>query len=510
MPKTIINDLHYDYANNITKLLGFDNLIDYAKTVKYADLDQEIVCTEFTKTVEEFKILFPLTKFDLRKHNYIFSTIDQATGFWKKILLYLDIPMEKVRVSGKACFRLLPLNNKKYIDYINKMSENPQNSIMSENDDISTYTKFSTILEKYSKNTITESYIVPTTFLTDFFTRFFYFTNIKIAVYNEDTNSVEPLPLNTSIKFKIGGDYVMPLSDEITELTTFDNNYLSKDINLPNNQFFKNHCLQVSIGSNSLSDKLYQIHVTGNYFKNIPQSLCDSPIIYDHDCKYFCKNEYQYISVNGTFIRKNIFVRHENPKPRHDYAFAYKHYMDQRNITVERFTIHDVSYNLSIINSNFGDHPFYGNMRMDLLLKDIPDHESIGINISDNMRMVMMTNSTDYYMESVSIYYAVCRYGDMIHSIKLTKDFPKDLKYDIEICSTENTFVDLGTHLTNAESHCCVPYFNVINKQYVNIFVKITTSRKNVKYFKSWLDADIRYVHCCTPMRKILAAIPVS
>ena len=54
MPKTIINDLHYDYANNITKLLGFDNLIDYAKTVKYADLDQEIVCTEFTKTVEEF------------------------------------------------------------------------------------------------------------------------------------------------------------------------------------------------------------------------------------------------------------------------------------------------------------------------------------------------------------------------------------------------------------------------------------------------------------------------
>lgn len=124
--KTITN-AHYDYLNDIVKILGFKNLADFDTTITYTKLksDQKQICVELTKSIDSFKKLFSQEGFDLRKINYSFENIEQVIGFVKKLFGYLFINWNYSRIKGISTLRLIPPNNL-YNKYIMNLREIPQ------------------------------------------------------------------------------------------------------------------------------------------------------------------------------------------------------------------------------------------------------------------------------------------------------------------------------------------------------------------------------------------------
>jgi hypothetical protein len=523
MTKTIINNSHYDYANNIVKLLGFDNLIDYVKIIKYANLklDQVIICENFTKTVPDFKILFPLSKFDLRKHNYVFSNIDQVIGFFKKIMLYLSIPIDKVRIGGQPCLRLKMINNIMYINYINKMAENPQNSPYVTNPEkpVTQYNNFSTILEKYRKKPIEKSYIIPCNSTLDNFENFAYFISMKIAIF--DNGNITKLLDQTTIEFIIGGNPIVPLHTVINNDTTFDDNYVTISIDFPNNLFYKYHCLNMSITSPTCDkNTLYQIIITGNEFKPVPQSVCDSAITYNHDNKYYVENDYKYISLNGMVgsieIHKPIepFFREPITTDNSRFETMYKQYESNNQISREQFTIPSSTDNLDhklLIINNASDDLSCDAQFEDYLLEN-PQNISICSNFYTNIPMMISENIND---DKVSIFYDIARCGDMLRSIEILNIFQSVFEYTIEIghlyhltsCGTYQSNMDHISKFILLKDYLSNTYFNLINKSCIRIYFKITTDKKNIKEFLN-LNVKLGYVRCYMALRRKLAVIP--
>lgn len=124
MKDRIINEKHYDYANNIIKYFGFKNLSDFSVQVNYDELkkNQDMICTNINKTMKVFSKLFDLKKFDLARLDYKLKTVDHALSFLKKVLEYLYIPYDMQRIKKHTYLRLIQPNNI-YIDYIKRMSE---------------------------------------------------------------------------------------------------------------------------------------------------------------------------------------------------------------------------------------------------------------------------------------------------------------------------------------------------------------------------------------------------
>ena len=76
----------YKYANNIIRIFGFQNIIDYTTVVSYTVLknNNQNICKNVNEMMIEFKKLFNLKKFDLARINYDFKTIIQVYSFFKK------------------------------------------------------------------------------------------------------------------------------------------------------------------------------------------------------------------------------------------------------------------------------------------------------------------------------------------------------------------------------------------------------------------------------------------
>jgi hypothetical protein len=127
MKDKTIKDVHFEYVNELVKMLGFRNLADFESAIPYNILktDQEKICLEFNKTINEFKKLFPQEGFDLRKINYSFENIDQIIGFVKKLFNYLGITWDYSRKNGIPTLRLIPPNNL-YNKYIMNLRNIPQ------------------------------------------------------------------------------------------------------------------------------------------------------------------------------------------------------------------------------------------------------------------------------------------------------------------------------------------------------------------------------------------------
>jgi hypothetical protein len=109
----------YKYANNIIVIFGFKNIIDYTSVISYNTLKNNtlIICENVNKTMDEFKKLFNLKKFDLGRINYVFKTISQVYSFFKKLLNELSIPCEIYKHAQKIYVRLIQTN----IIYINNI-----------------------------------------------------------------------------------------------------------------------------------------------------------------------------------------------------------------------------------------------------------------------------------------------------------------------------------------------------------------------------------------------------
>ncbi len=125
MKDRIITESHFNYANKFVKILGFNDLADYGRQVGYTVLKefQDDICTALNKTLDVFKALFPQDGFNLRKIHYKFENIDQVLGFFKKVMTYLSIPFEMIRVRGAFYLRLIPQKTSLYNEYIYRMQE---------------------------------------------------------------------------------------------------------------------------------------------------------------------------------------------------------------------------------------------------------------------------------------------------------------------------------------------------------------------------------------------------
>jgi hypothetical protein len=133
MKERLLTESHYNYANKFVKILGFDDLADYGRQVGYTVLkeSQDLICVSLNKTLDVFKALFPQDGFNLRKIHYKFENIDQVLGFFKKVMVYLGIPHETIRVRGAYYLRLIPQKTSLYNEYIYRMQkkrEMPLNS----------------------------------------------------------------------------------------------------------------------------------------------------------------------------------------------------------------------------------------------------------------------------------------------------------------------------------------------------------------------------------------------
>lgn len=119
MRDKIITYSHFDYINEIVKILGFNNLADFETSISYNNIkkSQNKICKVINDSLENFKQIFPADKFNLRKINYQFKNINQVLGFVKKIFNYLSINYCYSRIQGNNLLRLLPENNiyNKYI-----------------------------------------------------------------------------------------------------------------------------------------------------------------------------------------------------------------------------------------------------------------------------------------------------------------------------------------------------------------------------------------------------------
>jgi len=119
-----ITESHFEYANSIIKIFGYDNLADYSTQISYSDIvaNTAQICIEINKTMPTFKKLFDLKKFDLKRINYTLATSDQVFSFLKKLLSVLFIPFDVVRLKGKIWLRLVDQKNI-YYRFIRKMAD---------------------------------------------------------------------------------------------------------------------------------------------------------------------------------------------------------------------------------------------------------------------------------------------------------------------------------------------------------------------------------------------------
>lgn len=142
---------HYEYADQIAKILGFTGLGDYQTGCRFNLLDTTTV-DAVNQTLDRFKKLFLQHDFNLSRSGGKIGSVDQLTGFFKKILTILHIPYELQRIEGITHLRLKP-DNKLLRDFIN-MSTGCQKMQMPVNPIKPKFLKASAYLEKYCKGEV--------------------------------------------------------------------------------------------------------------------------------------------------------------------------------------------------------------------------------------------------------------------------------------------------------------------------------------------------------------------
>ena len=322
--KTIRNN-HYEYANQLVKILGFVNLADFESSIQYDTLkkNQKKICVEFNKTIDEFKKLFMQEGFDLRKINYSFENIDQIIGFIKKLLTYLGIPWDYSRKNNIPTLRLIPQNNL-YNKYIMNLRNIPQNCNLDyiqeknqlekrlESDKLHSIEKptqiltndvisMNGLLNKFDKNKITKKYIIGNKI---FLNKIQMDWIEKINIHFVDNN--KELPQNTIISLFVG--------DKEMILYKYNNKKINAiKINIPNNFIYINQMmvyLKIILPGNNAEylENTLEFEVEFNGYNILNKNtlitnidLENNIIKFDHD-NLFSKNDFDL----GIYQRKLV------------------------------------------------------------------------------------------------------------------------------------------------------------------------------------------------------------
>lgn len=366
-----ITEEHYEYANNMVKIFGFNNLADYKSRVSYSKLktNSENISKKLNDTMDKFKKLFPLKEFDLARINYYFETIEQLYSFFKKLLDYLFIPYYIFREKGSVYLRLIQQNNL-YISYIQKMSDFGQIPIQcAENtidytesiDSVVTgqiqqkvftteYTseqeknyKLSEIIDKYAKKSFTQEYIINKKLdLLNFKIHFDCITEISIEKYEKIHYDS-----NTSCTVEL----IFGIFKEYNKTLLLNDIYSIKDITIPIFSLTYN-CKLICEITNQEKIPL-KVNITGFKFKsNIPQIYYLKNLLIDtiHD------DNYEYIIINGSIHKNNknietIKIDNNTDEDRYIDPFEGSEYYNNQ-LKKYRDTNKISEYNLVVDNNN--------------------------------------------------------------------------------------------------------------------------------------------------------------
>lgn len=534
MRDRVITESHFNYANKFVKILGFNGLIDWTKQIPYANLktSQDEICQSINKTLDIFKALFPQDSFNLRKIHYKFENIDQVLGFFKKVMSWLSIPYEMVRLRGAFYLRLTQQKTSLYNEYISRMEqirEMPQkftpptptltytpthikvpdqqmnSSIMFSNNlvlpsgnivqdanlnniDIPNPNtsnpfvlekshKFSKVLQTYPKTNISKTVLVKSDILLSAFKDINYIESIEILGVKGGLSC--PLYTNTYISAYVSEKTLV--HEQIIQESDQTNPYIFH-LDFPNSFFYEYHSLELKISNSGF--ELFRIKINGYKFSKKITNL--SGLFTDHDPKYYDEETgYQWNILNGmigcSIIGKKMTgFDHENLLQKYEKQGLLT-VMSQTYLLPEPITW----TGLSVDNDDNLNNISYGLVLLESA--KLKNYNFVMSNVILNIKFRFIEPSEN----SCSIYYVIPRSSDAIGKIKLTNDtinkITQHTSIKASICNDLET-IPIGS-LDNSNTYILLDnFYYLVNKQHITNYLVLEVSSVNIH---KWMQIDL-------------------
>lgn len=525
----------YNYANKIIKIFGFQNIVDYTNILSYTKLknNTQYVCNAVNETMEEFKKLFNLKKFDLARINYNFTTISQIYSFLKKLLTELSIPFETFKKKQQTFLRLIQTNNL-YIDNIINMAENgtktnfdfqqfiekvyetqPNIKITELNNEV----KLSKIVKTYGKKPITKEILFTNNLLLNDINNIFdCITEIDIKPHNQDDDFK-----NYIVKIDSPQDKNIQIFKKSIEKN--NKNCLIDNILLPISLTTLTQ-LVLNLYKKIPSEKtvIFIAKITGIKFKSIlPKTLFDDKIHIDllnttnqylENYKFYlskgCINyEYNYDKFVQNNKKKYINGESESNEPNELEYYKKNNKITEKIINLYNeniliIKIDNDTQNLKTINNNNNINIKNDMLRYLVFLGSNTDNFTklnLGTNILSNKikkeNFGIEYNSTAWLKTNFSIinnnnvilYYSLSNNNDLITKIKILNNFTNDYNVKLTINYHDKNIYEKNFSINETLNFEFDKPITLVNKS-SNIFLTIEIP---IKYYDKWLHVNYEY-----------------
>lgn len=443
--KTITLD-HFEYLNNLVKILGFKNLADYDSIFSYKELqlNQINICQNCNTTLDKFKKLFPLDGFDLRKISYNFQNIDQVIGFTRKVFFYLNVPFE----YENKHMRLIQQNNlyNQYIKMLNPrdIPENYTNLFSCENNKLNMpsklfdeYKSYKEILDentnvintketfilfqntfefKNSKANYIESIVFDIKFPTDVYTILVYFGNDviieqKLDINNFTLNLKLPNLLNTSTKFTIDLNFKTNHFADLTHLKNIkfevfgnkishvsEHKYIKFD---HDNTYYNEESMYIFESNKNFNYNILKFdfqrskkHNTNIYFSSILKYLK-----LPESQSYIINTKFNFSITNFAYIHKIKILKYTSNKngfqqlEKVDLNTKITLKLGNENILIDKLTFNE---NMCIIDLNIPTNYFYNYHELELKIDSCEKNNYCLEIIGSNLKKSFPKNMLNY------------------------------------------------------------------------------------------------------------------
>ena len=541
----------YKYANNIIRIFGFQNIIDYTTVVSYTVLknNNQNICKNVNATIIEFKKLFNLKKFDLARINYDFKTIIQVYSFFKKLLNELSIPHEIYKQKQKIYVRLIQTNiiyinnimNMTDIGYLTNESQILPNSsnfvpaqifsdskkinyidVLEKKSEIKIH-KLSEIVEKYGKKPFTKEFLFMDTFnLSELNYVFDCITEIDIDVYDKNTNNEKTF---YNVELSWSGNNVF-----YEKTVNMQNNCLIDKTFIPI-YFCKYHHILLRCTYNT--NTLFKVKITGFKFKStIPLYYQTENILIDiFNTTMTEKNElYASSGVLGfkySIPNVNEVIKDINKEEIIDYFTKSNYYCENlayyknnNKISERMLKICDNDVLITTINNNIDDvKNVVKKDNVDLLyftiLGKYAEHNRSFLSENVTTKNYGLEINTFYNLSKydysvinnnyVKLVYKILRTADLVTKITINNKFTKNYDIKININFDNNDIFETKLSTSNLLSIIFDEPINLIhtNSLYCNTYLTVEIPIEHINEW-SFLTYELTYVYLTNNIRIML------
>jgi hypothetical protein len=539
----------YKYANKIVIIFGFKNIMDYSSVLSYSDLKKNTsqICNAINETMDEFKKLFNLKKFDLARINYCFSTITQIYSFLKKLLTELSIPFESFKKKQQTYMRLIQ-NNILYINNIMNMTDNGtttnfqseklekiKETLKEEGQELLKNTtsqaiqavkeiKLTEIIKTYGKKPKTKEFLFVD-YISLFYLRDYFdcITELDIKLFSQNDY---PETYNVDMRLKIS-HLPLPLTD--TTVSIYKKTINKNENCLINNTLLPIHTTNINsfiLNCEYNSNAKFLVKITGIKFKSIlPKTIFENKIHID----ILNKTEKELENLNLYSLWGVLSFENDNSKlqppnitmitKNHDEEQELQTYKNNNKITErivnlcnENVLIIKIDNEIIINNENNdeinknNDEIFetqsnvlryfvFLSTNIDRLINlgfgtDIKskkiDKENFGLEY--NFKNKLKNNFSIINNNNITMYYRLNKIGDLIDKIKILNKFTNI--YNIKITINYDNINICEKHfftneILNFEFEKPIP---TINKHFKDFFLTVEIP---IQYFDEWKVIDL-------------------